>query len=314
VTDVADERPFYEAAMARRAPQPPASRVPVYLICGAAFIVGFVAFFIGGMPDRPPAMDEALAYMLGYKLGAQAIYAGVIGLAGMVILSLTQARKLRQRSSGEDFLGPFLCALGGGLAAVALVIALGAPAAAANKIANPIRIAHLEATETDAHAFDREAFEISGGGVLSGANLQGDPGYRKASAKIEKLRELVVRQRKLQNDRFAATRRKLAQAIKSEGQRKRILGEFDREVAKARPLLEEYWTLQNQSVDQMATTLAILKASPGQWRNEAYYFTRHGDMTRFRDAQSEGRQIGENAETVRQKLLALAGPQQGRYR
>lgn len=314
VTDVADEKPFYEAAMARRAPQPPASRVQVYLICGAAFIVGFIAFFIGGVPDRPPAMDQALAYMLGYKLGAQAIYAGVIGLAGMVILSLTQARKLRQRSSGEDFLGPFLCALGGGLAAIALIIALGAPAMAANKIASPIRAAHLEASDADARAIDEEISKVSDGGVFDTYSLHKDPGYRKAAGKIATMRTILITYRKRQDDRLVATRRELAKAIKTEGQRKRILGEFDADVAKANPLLNQYWTLQHKSVDQMDATLAILKASPGKFQDGAFYFYRQGDLDRFRAAQKVGQQVGEEAEVVRQKLLALSAPTQTRYR
>jgi hypothetical protein len=305
MTDATDERPFYEQARASRVVHPPASRLPVYLICAAAFVVGVIAFFVGGLPDdaRGSDLGRTMAYLLGYKLGSQLVYAAVIGAAGTVFLSTTEGRKLNQRTGGEDFLWPFLSALAGGVAAIALIVAIAVPTVDADRTARSVMATQTAAISQAALDFDRDVAAISNGqGILSPESLSADPGYRRTAGMIERVRLVVSEHRKRQADLIIQGRRNLAAAIDNPGQRRRILAEYDTVVAREAPLLARYWALQEESADQLSALLGVLKTSPHVWRGGQIYFSRTGDLTRFRTAQIDGEQGLVELENIRRQL------------
>ena len=306
MTDTIKERPLDEQGRATQAVHPPASRLPLYLICAAAFIAGVIAFFAGGLPDGAHGDDigRTAAYVLGYKVAGQLACAVVVGLAATVALSTTQGRKLKQRTGVEDFVWPFLSAIASGFAAVALSAIVVAPAVTRAEI-RPILEAHAAAMDRDARNFDREIEEIGAGDTLSGYNLASDPGYRQADAKLAKLRAVIARYDNRQNDLFADTRLKLVSATTDPRQRQRLLAEFETDAGRIRPLMARYWTLQYRGIDDIASALDVLRESAGEWRGESYAFRRQEDRDRFQAIKDRTGARQTELESVRQQLTAL---------
>jgi hypothetical protein len=278
MTDTTPERPFYEVARERK-PVPDASRAPVIVACVITFLLGAWAV-VAGTPSAP-ATAEGGGFLVGYAFTILVMAVVFLGAVATALLSLSSGRRVRQRSAAQDLAWTAGAAAVGGVLGLMLALALAGSAQAVDQAARQILDQHRRDMTADSQAFKAGIDALNGpSGLLNLEDLATDPGYRRATDKLASVRALIADHRPRFSRRKAEARAKLAAA----GARRQNLAEFDEGAARGMEMADRYWEMQIKVVERAEAVLAVLKRSPGVWRNGQFVFDRRSDLFAFQGA------------------------------